>query len=256
MFGHYKVISLHKVWLVSKKNVPWAKDSVDFLAFILNDAGNVELWAVEIKSRQTVETVSKERELLRKLRRKKYELIDDANKALNHIPNHDERYQIFDHAYVYGVDKVALIVGERNGGVISGTVVNFDWDLQDCYGNVVDEIKKIALEWAYDESTKVIPENIVTLSDEIATINEKEALYGSFKLWRCMFFSDPSVLPRTTLKRIIPTTHAKWNATKGGSDTITKIVDDCYVHPPRIYTNFETSAKKRFFQIPNNGALP
>ena len=62
-------------------------------------------------------------------------------------------------------------------------------------------------------------------------------------------FDDPSILPRPALQRIIPTTHAQWNATKGGSDTITKLVDDCYIHPPRIYTNFESVAVSRCISI-------
>ena len=65
-----KVLSLHKVGLVAKKNKPWAKDSIDFLAIVHDSSdGDVELWGVEIKSRQTNATVTKEREYMRRLHR-------------------------------------------------------------------------------------------------------------------------------------------------------------------------------------------
>jgi len=74
-------------------------------------------------------------------------------------------------------------------------------------------------------------------------------LYGTLKLWRTMF-SDPSILPYPVIQRIIPSYHAQWNATKGGSDTVTKLVDDCYAKPPRFYTtNFESVAFSRCISI-------
>ena len=90
----------------------------------------------------------------------------------------------------------------------------------------------------------MIPEDVIEISREIPHINTKEALYTGIKLWRSIF-SDLSILPRPTLKRIIPSTHALWNATMGGSDAITKITDDCILRPPRLYSNFETIAVSR-----------
>ena len=60
---------------------------------------------------------------------------------------------------------------------------------------------------------------------------------------------DLSHLPRPALTRIIPSTHAEWNSTKGGSDTITKIVDDMVLHPPKAHTNFESVAVGRCISI-------
>ena len=245
LFQGYKILSLHKVGLVSKKNEPWAKDSIDFVASVMKtDNSDLELWGVEIKSRQTNLTVSKERENMRKLHRKKYEEIG-ADKVEKYVLSSDERYQILHHAYVYGFDKVALIIGDKSGKVISGTIIEFPQELRDAYGRVIKEIKDIALLWAYGSTSQVkIPNNVLQISENVSTINGKEALYGALKLWKVMF-DDPSILPMPTLKRIIPTTHAQWNATKGGSDTITKIVDDCVLHPPKNYTNFESVAVGR-----------
>jgi hypothetical protein len=42
---------------VSKVNEPWAKDSIYFIAFVSNEStSEIELWGVEIKSRQTHQT--------------------------------------------------------------------------------------------------------------------------------------------------------------------------------------------------------
>ena len=72
---HVKIISLHKVGLVGKKMHPWSKDSIDFIACVL-EQNQLKLWGVEIKSRQTTSAITQEKENMRKLRRKKYEEID------------------------------------------------------------------------------------------------------------------------------------------------------------------------------------
>ena len=169
----------------------------------------------------------------------------DAEKAHKFVANPDERYQLLHHAYVYGINQVALIVGDRNGQVISGTIITYSESLLNAYGKVVEQIKDIALYWAYSDSTEVvIPDNVLEISESISTINGKEALYGALKLWKAIF-DRPSILPIPALKRIIPSTHAQWNATKGGSDTTTKVVDDCFLRPPIPWTNFESVAVGR-----------
>ena len=240
---NFTIISLHKVGLVGKKGCPWAKDSLDFLGLIHNEEkDSIELWGVEIKSRQTVMTINKEKEFMRKLRRQKYEKIN-ACEVAKHIQKLDERWQMLHHAYVYGLGRVVHIVGTTGGKVISGTVVDYDNNLLHEYGKVLKDLKNVALFWAY-QTTTIIPDNVIELADEISSINGKETLFETFKLWKTMF-SDTSILPRPALKRIIPSTHASWNVTKGGSDTITKCVDDCFIKPPRQHTNFESVATAR-----------
>ena len=102
------------------------------------------------------------------------------------------------------------------------------------YEKVIDELKNKALFWAY-QSITTLPNDVMQASEQVATINGTEALYGALKLWQTMFPQDDlSCLPRPALACIIPTTHAQWNSTKGGSDTITKIVDDSVLHPPDV----------------------
>ena len=246
--GDVKIISVHKVGLVGKKMQPWAKDSIDFIACVL-EANQLKLWGVEVKSRQTVSTVTRERENMRKLRRKKYEEID-TKKVSAFLYKRDERFQLLHHAFVYSFDKVVLIVGDNGGKVINATVVTYDTTTLESYGKVIETLKEKVLGWAYNEyddvSDVLIPENIVNLCNDISAINCREALYSNLKLWKRMF-QDTFILPRPTLTRIIPRSHAKWNTGKPGSDTITKIVDDCVFTPPKEYTNYESKASGRCF---------
>ena len=243
-----RVFLLHKVGLVGKKNCPWAKDSLDFLACILDENEDLHLWGVEIKSRQVMTTVTEEKEHMRRLRRNKYEVI--ASKDVNKfIHKRDEIFQLLHHAYVYGFEKVAQVVGDKEGKVLNCTVISYESSMLDSYGNVVEKLKDEVLDWAYDNtpvSDLIVPENILNLCLELPTVNCKEAFYSSFKLWKHMFH-DTTILPRPTLQRIIPRSHAKWNAGKPGSDTVTKICDNCVFCPPKVYTNFETKAIGRCF---------
>ena len=76
---------------LKKKKHPWAKDSIDFLAFVFNEEENsVELWGVEIKSRQTNDTVNKERKFNKKKRRKKHMPIG-WREAAHYLLKPDER---------------------------------------------------------------------------------------------------------------------------------------------------------------------
>jgi len=242
----YKILSLHKVGLVAKKGSPWAKDSIDFVACIENKMDPalpcLELWGVEIKSRVKNATITREREHMRKLRRKKYEMIG-SDKVAMFVEQSSERHQILHHAYVWGLEKVAIVIGDKGGRVISGTIVDYNENVLQAYGKVVDKIKDLALDWAYTDEP-IIPEEVIEISERVPTINGKEALYGALKLWRALF-RDTSILPYPTLKRIIPSTHAQWNATMGGGDALTKLVDDCFLRPPRSYTNFESTGVAR-----------
>ena len=132
---------------------------------------------------------------------------------------------------------------------MSGTVVKYNDAIFDSYKNVLRELKKVVLEWAYDATEPknlIIPQDILAISERLPTINGKETIYRAVKLWKTMFHNPNVPLPLPTLKRIIPATHAEWNMiTKGGSDTITKLVDDCVLNPPRCHTNYESAGTAR-----------
>ena len=121
-----RILSLHKAGLVGMKNCPWAKDSIDFVVCVLDENDeSLELWGVEIKSRQNNNTINKEKETMRKLRRAKYEEIEDE-KVHTYIYKKDERLQLLHHAYVYNFDKVVHVVGDNAGKVMNATVVSYN----------------------------------------------------------------------------------------------------------------------------------
>lgn len=254
MFGDYRVVALHKVGLVGKKGARWAKDSLDFLGFICKngDLDSLELVGIEIKSRQSSSTVNAENDNVDRVRRGKKYLEFESKNVFQNIKKASERYQLLHHAYVYGFNKIFQVVGTKGAKVLSCSLINYENDLLNSYGKVMEKLKDDTLHWAYDSydvdeaKNIVIPDDVIALSKKIKTINGKEGLYSAVKLWKFMF-DDLSILPRPALKRIIPRSHAKWNANKGGSDAITKIVDNCYVRPPTAHTNYETTAVSRCF---------
>ena len=53
-----------------------------------------------------------------------------------------ERFQLLHHAYVYGFNRVAHVVGGLSAQILSATVVNYDNSLLDAYGEVVRTLKE------------------------------------------------------------------------------------------------------------------
>ena len=170
----------------------------------------------------------------------------ESFEVCDYIKKVAELFQLLHHAFVYDFERVIIVIGNESGKVISGTAINFDDGTKISYGKVVDDLKKNSLLWAYTmlpACNTVIPNEVIAISEDVKMINGKEALYGSFKLWKAMSLDPgPAVLPYPVLKRILPSSHAEWNTTKGGSDTVTKIADDCIINPPRQLTNFESTA--------------
>ena len=56
-------------------------------------------------------------------------------------------------------------------------------------------------------------------------------------------------LPFPSLTRIIPAIYAYWNSVKGGSDTTTKLMDDCKVKIPKSHMNGKTVAIARLLML-------
>ena len=53
------------------------------------------------------------------------------------------------HAYVYGFNKVLLLVGNNNTEILYGLFVTISNDLIDAYGNVLKDIYRNMLEWIH-----------------------------------------------------------------------------------------------------------
>jgi hypothetical protein len=87
-----------------------------------------------------------------------------------------------------------------------------------------------SLIWAYEQVDNPLPkEDIEKVLDDNKTINI-ESFFGYFYLW--IYISKKMPLPIPQLERIIPSVLSKWNAIKGGSDTITKLLWSNMYDPP------------------------
>jgi hypothetical protein len=91
-----------------------------------------------------------------------------------------------------------------------------------------------------------IPEHVSAIADTIPTINGRQYLQGTANLWFAMC-QRPKPFP--SVVRILPAIYAFWNVVKGGSDTATKLMDDCLVQIPKTHMNTETVAISRCLML-------
>mmetsp|Transcript_41317 Transcript_41317/g.49590 ORF Transcript_41317/g.49590 Transcript_41317/m.49590 type:complete len:85 (-) Transcript_41317:887-1141(-) len=66
----------------------------------------------------------------------------DAHKNIQYL---DERYQILHHAFVYVFDTMMFLVGNKQSHIINGILIDFSKELRKAYGNVINNLKEVAL---------------------------------------------------------------------------------------------------------------
>lgn len=188
----------------------------------------------------------------------------------------DERSQILHHASVYQFDNIIFIIGDSNAGLIHVDIVNFNQHIINSYLQILDEMKEMALSWAYHDHNRASTSNTrrrsTNLGDRIEhpdleeivlplaklhkNIGGSNEFLSYFYLWKKLTFcQDHPVIP---LKRIIPLTHSIWNMSKSGSDVCTKIIESHRFNHPCPNTNSRASSRilqlsyvsiQRFLQI-------
>jgi hypothetical protein len=183
-------------------------------------------------------------------REKHIEINEDE--VFNVLLNVSECFQLLHHSFVYNLDKSVLIVGDKSGGVIQSTTINYTTALKESYSKVLRDLKNYALNWVYgndddnctDEEinqapeSPIIPNEVVNIAvNHCKMIIDANALHSSFQLW-CVLKKMP--LPFPSCLQLIPIYCTYWNTANGGSDTLTKLMDDCILHPPKAHTNCET----------------
>ena len=90
-----------------------------------------------------------------------------------------ERFQILHHAYVYDFDKILFAVGDSQSEILQSTVINFGEELRENYGEVLKDLKDLALSWAYDKNTNppiTLPEKILKIGSLLPQIKDEDAL--------------------------------------------------------------------------------
>ncbi len=220
-----------------------------------------EVWGIEIKSRLTANTMAREEQYNLNLNRDKHAVIDEEM-VCTYIHNVSERFQLLHHSFVYDLEKCVLVVGDESGQVIQSTKIKYSATLKESYGKVLQDLKNFTLYWVYgndeddDEDdddqlrttqNKTVPEDVIKIAtDKLKMVPDAQTIHSSFHLWQAM---RKLSLPLPSFKRIIPIYAAYWNVVKGGSDTITKLMDDCILHPPFSHLNLETVATTRCIMV-------
>jgi hypothetical protein len=236
--------------LAAKKGSPWAKDSIDFILVVDDGLDDVSTWGFEAKGRVTANTAAdEEADLLYSFDRHQRINQDEAHE---HIVKVDERFQVMQHAYVYDFETVVLAIADNQAEIIRSCVISFSFEIKEHFGKVLTDLKDVALDWAYPafppgrNAVLKIPEHVSAIADTIPTINGRQCLQGTANLWFAMC-QRPKPFP--SVVRILPAIYAFWNVVKGGSDTATKLMDDCLVQIPKTHMNTETVAISRCLML-------
>ncbi len=245
-----KVKGAYSAGLAAKKDAIYAKDSIDYIIFVEEEDGqDLKPWGFEAKGRVTARTAAEEERNLHYYNNPHVSI--SADKVFEEVANEGERFQVLQHALVYDFEKVVLAISDESSTLIRSTIISFENNLKNHFGTVLKEIMGFSLKWAYPDavvSSKIIkvPQNIIDIAADIPTINGAETLQGAANIWYSL-----SLLPRPipSFVRMIPAVCAFWNAVKGGSDTTTKLMDDCILRVPKAHLNTETAACTRIISL-------
>ena len=246
--------SAYTAGLAAKKEMPYIKDSIDFLVVVghrdslIPDEDEMEVWGFEAKGRVTSATAIQEEENFSSLFFDKHLCIKDFE-MVQVVRKESERFQILHHTLVYDLSAVVIAISDAHSQIIRSAIIQFSQETKEHYKNVLKEMMEFSFKFLYQQPSTSsvlrrepvrVPENIMTISEQVPNINGQEALQGTFNLFHAL-----QSLPKPFLSfhRLIPAIYAFWNAVKGGSDTTTKLMDDCAVKVPHV--NCETVASTR-----------
>jgi hypothetical protein len=258
-----KVLELGCAPLVLRKNIgrSCVGGSVDAVARVVvnremdsdgedSSGEDSELIVVEVKSRVTANTEQQERRRQGRARlaaansrerhaaSKKYWEINAQSELFQFfVDDEKEAVQILHHAVVYDVRYVLLLMGNGTADVISGIFIRFDESLKDAWKNVLEDMGRISLSWAYDGTAPDFDRTI--LDPVLSTItlhNKKDAVldFDSFRQWVLLWHGVRfgKALPLPPIARIVPMVISMWNSFKGGSDSLTKLIWNADYDPP------------------------
>ena len=265
-FSEIEVKGAFTAGLAAKKNAVFAKDSVDFVLTVRDLGDAVKGWGFEAKGRVTSQTAAEEERNLHYLSNNPHIRINDCEVNYE-VADEGERFQVLQHAYVYDFETVVLAISDSQSTLIRSVIIDYTTELKNHFGEVLKVLKTLSLDWAYsttneddnsnnnrsnhstNRTSKIIkiPEHIFEIAKDIKTINGRQTLQGTANLW---FTLTRLPKPFPSFLRLIPAIYAFWNAVKkGGSDTTTKLMDDCIIRVPKPHLNAETVAVTRLISI-------
>ena len=252
--------------LEAKKGATYAKDSIDFVLTVQDPTtlqDDLETWGFEAKGRVSARTAADNE--------RHFQFMNDPHTHIEAcdvyetVANVGERFQVLQHAFVYNFNTVVLAIADSQSQLIRSSIIDFNTELKEDFGVVLNELKDISLKWAYPpppvtsnnngttnrRNTRpkvlIVPDEILKIGDSVRAINGNDTLQGTANLWYTMHNNLPKPFP--SFNRLIPAIYAFWNSVKGGSDTTTKLMDDCILRVPKAHMNPETVAIARLFMI-------
>ena len=153
------------------------------------------------------------------------------------LPNSHERIQLLHHAFCYDKKKATLLVGKSDGRLLYGLVVQFEDELLESYGRILDHLYKNGLKQFYEDDTSKLPtkliENIILGDDKLKQKFQLDDFFTSFLTFQALIPSKSKAnFPIPPCEKGIPFEHSLWNGSKGGSDTVTRFTYNCQVVLP------------------------
>jgi hypothetical protein len=209
-----------------------------------------ELIVVESKARVTDKTAAREKQSqgvarlragnsrIRHSQKKKYWVVDAESENFSFFVNDEkEAVQILHHAVVYDTRFVLLLMGNETADILGGVFVRFSQQLKNAWREVLEDLFKQGLSWAYNEVAPTFDRDFLDpILSEIKIQNKKDGTldFRSFQQWVLLWHDVRfhKALPLPPIARIIPYALAMWNCFKGGSDTLTKLLWNADYDPP------------------------
>ena len=224
--------------MVCCNQMPWVKDSNDFLAVEEDLEGELVVLPLEMKARLAAHRVQQEEEnrdnaqglidgLLADMSQTregaKYKSISSGNPELmRYIPDAKERMQMLHHSFTHQCNGCMLVIGNTQGEIIWAIKVNFEASTLNSYRRVVTSLYDFLLKEFYNEAARLPQDPCLDYALRSLKI-DRGALEQMFKLWHSVLTKLKMPLP--PVSRIVPMWVATWNAIKSGSDTMTKLLD-------------------------------
>jgi hypothetical protein len=240
----------------------WAtRDSIDGIVANINDQGVQELIGIECKCRAAPGTAQRSRDedfahhgdglLSRDTTIAEVWFGSQDFKQL--VTKNDEAIQLAHHAYSYGFNTIALLIGDSKK-LRRAIFVRFSNEDLDLYGRVLKQVYIKSLEWIYCPDIAASSYDEDQIRGELSRLDANvtfEAYESQLALFRLVNLNPPAdfTCPLPPVRRIIPITCAMWNVTKGGSDAISKLIWKVLYNIPKHLSSPQTVVVARMHLI-------
>ena len=161
-------------------------------------------------------------------------LTDDSNSSCSK----GELTQLIHHAYTYGANKTVLLVGSNNI-LMYCVVIKFSTTLLQSYDCIVSMMydKYFSFLYAPELKPSTFPKEKVEMALGAHSDGEKKSdmvswhsFITNYHLWQAINIKPDRraiQFPLPPMDRFLPCQNAEWNLSKGPSDTLTSLFDDC-----------------------------